>query len=69
MPASSRGYSDLLKDRGFASLIAAQALAVFDDNAFKQLLALFITAHVVSVEHRNLLISAATGLFVLPCGS
>ncbi len=66
MAATSRGYSDLLKNRGFTSLIAAQALAVFDDNTFKQILALFITAHVVSVEHRNLLISAATGLFVLP---
>ena len=62
----ARGYGELLRRSGFASLLGAQALAVFDDNTFRQLLALFIAAHVASIEKRSLLISAATGLFVLP---
>jgi len=66
MGGSSRGYNDVLKNRGFTYLLGAQALAVFDDNTFKQLLALFITAHIVSRESRNLLISLATAFFVLP---
>jgi len=55
-----------LKNRGFAFLLSAQALAVFDDNTFKQILALFITAHVAAQARRSLLISLATALFVLP---
>ena len=49
----ARGYGELLRRSGFASLLAAQALAVFDDNTFRQLLALFIAAHVASIETRN----------------
>lgn len=62
----ARGYGELLRRPGFAALLGAQALAVFDDNTFRQLLALFIAAHVASLEKRSLLISAATGAFVLP---
>lgn len=64
--ATSRGYSDVLKDRGFVFLLAAQALAVFDDNTFKQLLVLFVTASIPSLVTRNLYISLGTALYVLP---
>jgi acyl-[acyl-carrier-protein]-phospholipid O-acyltransferase/long-chain-fatty-acid--[acyl-carrier-protein] ligase len=64
--ATSRGYSDVLKERGFVFLLAAQALAVFDDNTFKQLLMLFVTASVASLATRSLYISLGTALYVLP---
>jgi acyl-[acyl-carrier-protein]-phospholipid O-acyltransferase/long-chain-fatty-acid--[acyl-carrier-protein] ligase len=64
--ATSRGYSGVLKERGFVYLLAAQALAVFDDNTFKQLLMLFVTASVASLATRNLYISLGTALYVLP---
>jgi len=66
MPNSSRGYSKVLSNRGFVFLLAAQALAVFDDNTFKQILAFFILAHVSAKADQNLFISLATALFVLP---
>jgi MFS family permease len=64
--ATSRGYSGVLKERGFVFLLAAQALAVFDDNTFKQLLMLFVTASIPSLATRNLYISLGTALYVLP---
>jgi acyl-[acyl-carrier-protein]-phospholipid O-acyltransferase / long-chain-fatty-acid--[acyl-carrier-protein] ligase len=66
MPAESHGYSAVLKRPGFAYLLAAQALAVFDDNTFKQLLLLFITANVASVHQRNVLIPLGGAVFILP---
>ena len=66
MMAGSRGYSDVLKNRGFVFLLAAQALAVFDDNTFKQLLMLFVTASIPTLASRNLYISLGTALYVLP---
>lgn len=63
---NSRGYSEVLKDRGFVFLLAAQALAVFDDNTFKQLLMLFVTASIPALATRNLYISLGTALYVLP---
>jgi acyl-[acyl-carrier-protein]-phospholipid O-acyltransferase / long-chain-fatty-acid--[acyl-carrier-protein] ligase len=64
--ANSSGYSGVLKDRGFVFLLAAQALAVFDDNTFKQLLMLFVTASIPALATRNLYISLGTALYVLP---
>ena len=64
--APRRGYSEVLKHRGFVYLILAQALAVFDDNTFKQLVLLFVTARVISLATRNLVISLGTALYVLP---
>jgi acyl-[acyl-carrier-protein]-phospholipid O-acyltransferase/long-chain-fatty-acid--[acyl-carrier-protein] ligase len=64
--APSRGYSDVLKNRGFVYLLVAQALAVFDDNTFKQLLVLFVASRVISFSTRNLVISLGTALYVLP---
>jgi len=66
MPNSSQGYSKVLNNRGFVFLLAAQAMAVFDDNTFKQILALYIAARVSTLATRNLYISLATALFVLP---
>ncbi len=64
--ADSRGYSEVLKHRGFIYLLAAQALAVFDDNTYKQLLLLFIAAKVASLATRDVYISLGTALYVLP---
>ena len=64
--APRRGYSEVLKHRGFVYLLLAQALAVFDDNTFKQLVLLFVTARVISLATRNLVISLGTALYVLP---
>ena len=64
--AASRGYWGVLKHRGFVYLLAAQALAVFDDNTFKQLLVLSVTSCLVSLGTRNLVISLGTALYVLP---
>ncbi|HTS68404.1 MAG TPA: acyl-[ACP]--phospholipid O-acyltransferase [Terriglobia bacterium] len=64
--ATAGGYSRVLKERGFVYLLAAQALAVFDDNTFKQLLMLFVTASVASLATRSLYISLGTALYVLP---
>ena len=63
---NSRGYSEVLRHRGFVFLLAAQAMAVFDDNTFKQLLILFVTASIPSLATRNLYISLGTALYVLP---
>jgi acyl-[acyl-carrier-protein]-phospholipid O-acyltransferase / long-chain-fatty-acid--[acyl-carrier-protein] ligase len=64
--ATSGGYSEVLKNRGFVFLLAAQALAVFDDNTFKQLVMLFVVASISSLATRNLYISLGTALYVLP---
>ncbi len=64
--AESRGYSAVLKHRGFVFQLAAQALAVFDDNTFKQLLMLLVTASIPALATRNLYISLGTALYVLP---
>lgn len=67
MPSSPSGYVQVLKRQGFAWLLAAQALAVFDDQTFKQLLILYIAARPdVSLSQRNLLMSMGMALFVLP---
>src|SRR5439155_9912564 len=63
---ASQGYKGVLKRPGFAYLLAAQALAVFDDNTFKQLLMFFIIGQGFETSRRNWLISLGTGLYVLP---
>ncbi|PYV14555.1 MAG: acyl-[ACP]--phospholipid O-acyltransferase, partial [Acidobacteria bacterium] len=62
----SLGYKGVLKRPGFVYLLAAQALAVFDDNTFKQLLIFFIISLGFGPRKRDLLISLGTGLYVLP---
>lgn len=66
MATSSRGYSQLLRQRGFASLLAAQALGVFNDNAYKMILSLFILGHARTVAEGTAMISVCGGLYVLP---
>ena len=66
MQDSQRGYARVLKNRGFDFLLGAQGLAVFDDNTFKQILLLFVTANVISFHARNLMIPLGGALFVLP---
>jgi acyl-[acyl-carrier-protein]-phospholipid O-acyltransferase / long-chain-fatty-acid--[acyl-carrier-protein] ligase len=66
MQASSKGYAGVLKRRGFAYLLGAQALAVFDDNTFKQLLFLFAAAVVTDPAERSRVIGWGTALYVLP---
>lgn len=62
----SGGYGPVLRRQGFAWLLAAQALAVFDDNTFKQILFLFAAATVANPALRSRIISWATALYVLP---
>src|SRR5690242_11953355 len=54
---ASLGYKGVLKRPGYAYLLAAQALAVFDDNTFKQLLVFFIIGQGFEISRRNWLIS------------
>ncbi len=60
------GYRHVLKRQGFAWLLAAQALAVFDDNTFKQLLFFFAAATIAAPAVRSRIISWGTALYVLP---
>ncbi|PYV02870.1 MAG: hypothetical protein DMG26_10555 [Acidobacteria bacterium] len=66
MPQPSRGYADLVKHRGYASLLTAQALSVFNDNAFKYVLSLVVMARAATMAGQNRLIAFASALFVLP---
>jgi acyl-[acyl-carrier-protein]-phospholipid O-acyltransferase/long-chain-fatty-acid--[acyl-carrier-protein] ligase len=59
-------YRGVLGRQGFAWLLAAQALAVFDDNTFKQLLFFFAVATVSNSATRSEIISWGTALYVLP---
>src|SRR5437899_5709186 len=63
---ASQGYKRVLERPGFAYLLAAQALAVFDDNTFKQLLIFFIIGQGFETSRRNWLIALGTCLYVLP---
>src|SRR5690242_2763284 len=66
MGTSPRGYTDLLKHRGYASLLAAQALSVFNDNAFKYVLSLVVITQATTMAGQNRFIAFASALFVLP---
>ena len=59
---------DLLKDRRFAPLFAAQFLGAFHDNLFKNaLVVLLLYTAVFSTESDpKLLTTMAAGLFILP---
>jgi acyl-[acyl-carrier-protein]-phospholipid O-acyltransferase/long-chain-fatty-acid--[acyl-carrier-protein] ligase len=66
MPDTAKGYAGVLKRHGFAYLLGAQALAVFDDNTFKQLLFLFAAATMTDTVARAHVIWWGTALYVLP---
>jgi len=55
-----------LKRPGFANLLAAQALAVFDDNTFKQTLFFYAAATLTNQAARSRVIGWGTALYVLP---
>ncbi|MGE5326425.1 MAG: acyl-[ACP]--phospholipid O-acyltransferase [Deltaproteobacteria bacterium] len=63
---SPKGYSGVLKRPGFGYLLAAQALAVLDDNTFRQLLFLFAAASLTDVTARARVIWWGMVVYVLP---
>jgi acyl-[acyl-carrier-protein]-phospholipid O-acyltransferase/long-chain-fatty-acid--[acyl-carrier-protein] ligase len=65
-PKSLRGYPELLRHRGLTSLLASQALGVFNDTAFKTTLSLFIITSAASTLEVNLILSTCGVMFVLP---
>ncbi|MGO9270613.1 MAG: acyl-[ACP]--phospholipid O-acyltransferase [Terriglobia bacterium] len=67
MPSSSQGYAQLLKRQpGLAFLVAAQALSVFNDNAYKTILIFYALAHASSPGELAWMIPTAGGLLVIP---
>lgn len=65
-PMAAQGYSKVLKRPGYAFLLAAQALAVFDDNTFKQLLFFYAATTLADPAARSKVIGWGTALYVLP---
>ncbi|PYU21821.1 MAG: acyl-[ACP]--phospholipid O-acyltransferase [Acidobacteria bacterium] len=65
MPHPTRGYSGLLHKRGFTSLLAAQALSVFNDNAYKTILIFCVLTH-ASRADLAWMVPAGSGLLVMP---
>src|SRR5689334_7863739 len=63
---AAQGYSKVIKRPGYAFLLAAQALAVFDDNTFKQLLFFFALTTLTNPVARSQVIGLGTALYVLP---
>jgi acyl-[acyl-carrier-protein]-phospholipid O-acyltransferase/long-chain-fatty-acid--[acyl-carrier-protein] ligase len=63
---AAQGYSKVLKRPGYAFLLAAQALAVFDDNTFKQLLFFYALSTLANPAARSQVIGLGTALYVLP---
>ncbi len=66
MSTGPLGYRDLLRHRGLSSLLAAQALGVFNDAAFKTTLSIFIITQAKSVTEVNIVLPTCAALFVLP---
>jgi len=67
VPSSSQGYAQLLKRQpGLAFLVAAQALSVFNDNAYKTILIFYALDHVSSPAELAWAIPTAYALLVLP---
>lgn len=60
------GYARVLKNRGFNCLLAAQALSVLDDNAFRYVLQLLVIDTVATLSGQSRLVSYCNALFVLP---
>ncbi len=60
------GYARVLKNRGYNCLLTAQALSVFNDNAFRYALQLLVIDAVATVSGQSRLVSYCNALFVLP---
>jgi acyl-[acyl-carrier-protein]-phospholipid O-acyltransferase/long-chain-fatty-acid--[acyl-carrier-protein] ligase len=67
VPNPSQGYVQLLRRQpGLAFLLAAQALSVFNDNAYKTVLIFYALAHASSPGELAWMIPTAGGLLVIP---
>lgn len=67
MPSASQGYTQLLRRQpGLAFLLAAQALSVFNDNAYKTILIFYALSHASSPAELAWMIPTAGGLLVIP---
>jgi acyl-[acyl-carrier-protein]-phospholipid O-acyltransferase / long-chain-fatty-acid--[acyl-carrier-protein] ligase len=67
VPRSSQGYAELLRRQpGLAFLLAAQALSVFNDNAYKTILIFYALSHASSPAELAWMIPTAGGLLVIP---
>jgi acyl-[acyl-carrier-protein]-phospholipid O-acyltransferase / long-chain-fatty-acid--[acyl-carrier-protein] ligase len=66
MDSAFAGYKGIVRNRGYSSLLVAQAMSVFNDNAFRYVLLLLVIAGAGSVAAQNRLVSYANGIFVLP---
>ena len=67
MPRSPQGYAELLRRQpGLAYLLAAQALSVFNDNAYKTILTFYMLRHASSPGELAWMIPTAGGMLVVP---
>ena len=66
MARASSSYAGLTKNRGYVSLLIAQALSVFNDNAFRYVLLLIVMAVASTLASQSRLVSYCNALFVLP---
>ncbi len=66
MSTVPRRYTDLLRHRGLTSLLAAHALGVFNDAAFKTTLSIYIITRAHTAREVNLILITCGILFILP---
>ena len=62
---NSAGFSSLLRRRGFAFLLVAQGLAVFNDHALKAVFSFYLLRR-LSQQQAPTWIALASGLYILP---
>lgn len=62
----SGGFCSLLRHRGFVALLTAHALGVFNDNAFKTIMALYALSQATSALESSRFVSLAAAVFVVP---
>jgi acyl-[acyl-carrier-protein]-phospholipid O-acyltransferase/long-chain-fatty-acid--[acyl-carrier-protein] ligase len=63
---ASGSYAGLVKNPGYVSLLIAQALSVFNDNAFRYVLLLIVMSVGSTLSGQSRLVSYCNALFVLP---
>ena len=66
MARASGSYAGLVKNHGYVSLLIAQALSVFNDNAFRYVLLLIVITVASTQASQSRLVSFCNALFVLP---
>ena len=66
MAHGSGSYVGLMKNPGYASLLIAQALSVFNDNAFRYVLLLIVISVAGTLSSQSRLVSCCNAIFVLP---